>query len=100
MLGEQGLMAETQKLRDQWALRGAVARLNEISDEMRAILRAFPELRTSVKELRDLPGIGSPGQKKRRTLSPEARKRMSEGMRKFWAKRKASGKGKNKAPNV
>jgi len=87
-------MPETPHLRDQWALKGAVARLKEIDEEIRSIYEAFPELKGSAKNLRATEGSLP---KPRRTMSPEARKRMSAGMRKFWARRKAAGKaGKSK----
>lgn len=86
------MSATTPHLRDQWALKGAAARLREIDEEVKAILEAFPELR-GARSSRTL-SIASVGgaTKKRRVMSPEARKRMSEGMRKFWQRRKAAGK--------
>lgn len=86
-------MTQTPQSRDQWALKGAAARLKEIDEELRAIFDAFPELRGSAKHLSvSLPVVAAVGLKKRRTMSPEARKRMSAGMRKFWARRKAAAK--------
>lgn len=86
-------MAQTSLSRDQWALRGAAVRLKEINDEIRDILEAFPELRGSAKHLSvSFPELGIGSLKKKRTMSPEARKRMSAGMRKFWARRKAAAK--------
>jgi hypothetical protein len=71
----------------QWARVGAGARLVEIERERAAILKAFPELRR--------PGaaavLSATGKPKRR-FSAAARRRMSAGMRKFWARRKAAGK--------
>lgn len=96
-------MTQTPQSRDQWALRGAVARLKEIKDEIRGILDEFPELRGSARGLSvALPDVASGGLKKRRTMSPEARKRMSAGMRKFWARRKAAAKsgGKTKGASA
>jgi hypothetical protein len=50
-------------------------------------LAAFPELRRQ--------GAGpatatTAGGKKKRSISPAGRKKMSEGMRKYWARRKAA----------
>jgi len=72
----------------EWAKLGAAGRLREIEQERRDILDAFPELKTESRSRAD----GSP----RRTMSPEAKKRMSAGMRRFWAKRKAAAKSGGK----
>ena len=66
-----------------WAKLGAATRLAELNRERAMILKMFPELRRS--EL-------SPSGRTKRRFSAAARRRMSEGMRKFWARRKASGK--------
>ena len=78
----------------QWARLGAITRLQQMENERRAIFAAFPELR------RGIPAPAAPateeaprrrgGSRKGRKLSTEARKRMSEGMRKYWARRKAA----------
>ncbi len=81
------------QLRDQWALKGAVARLREIDEEVNAIFEAFPELKgAGQRSGLNLKGLDQVD-RKRRVMSPEARKRMSEGMRKFWQRRKAAAKG-------
>lgn len=91
-------MNQTPTSRDQWALKGAAARLKEIDEEIRTILGAFPELRGSARQLGGaLSALAVDSVKKRRTMSPEARKRMSAGMRKFWARRKAAAKSSPKA---
>lgn len=69
-------------LHRDWAKLGAAARLAEIDKERAEILKAFPELRRAT-------ALGPGGQPKRR-FSAAARRRMSEGMRKFWARRKAA----------
>ena len=66
-----------------WAKLGAATRLAELNRERAMILKMFPELRRG--------DTSSPG-KTRRRFSAAARRRMSEGMRKFWARRKATGK--------
>ena len=76
-----------------WALIGAGARLTEINRERAAILKAFPELGRKGAATE----ISASGKPKRR-FSAAARRRMSAGMRKFWARRKAAGKvGKAKS---
>ena len=66
-----------------WARLGAAARLAEIDRERGLILKAFPELKH---------GNFSPSGQPKRRFSAAARRRMSEGMRKFWARRRAAGK--------
>jgi len=73
----------------EWARLGAASRLKEIEQERRDILEAFPELKNASGTRAD----GSP----RRTMSAEAKKRMSAGMRRFWAKRKAAAKSAGKS---
>jgi hypothetical protein len=70
-------------MREQWALRGAIARLKEIDEEIKTIYEAFPELKNGKNIDRALP-------RPKRTMSAEARARMSEGMRKYWQRRKGS----------
>lgn len=75
-------------LRDQWALKGALARLNEINEEMKEIYAAFPELRSG----KTAKTQGIVMVRGRRKMSADARKRMSEGMRKYWQRRKNAAK--------
>jgi hypothetical protein len=73
--------------------------LQQIEEERRAIYAAFPELRGGVPAIGQLgePPRRRGGSRKGRKLSAEARKRMSEGMRKYWARRKAkAGQGQKK----
>jgi hypothetical protein len=72
--------ASSDRTRD-WARLGAKVRLAEIERERAAILAEFPDIAGS-----------SPETKPARRLSPAARKKLSEGMRRYWAKRKAGGK--------
>jgi hypothetical protein len=68
---------------------GAHARLQQLDDERRAIFAAFPELRRGAA-LQAPAAAASPGEARpRRRLSAAARKRMSAGMKRYWAKRKA-----------
>lgn len=75
-------MAVSADTRSQWARLGARARLQEIDQERAAILKAFPELKRGTHA-----GIGAGGP--RRKISAAARRAMSAGMRKYWARRKA-----------
>ena len=75
----------------QWARIGAAVRLEALERERAAILQAFPEMRrTRMLAVRDLNG-SAPGDLPRR-FSAAARRRMSAGMRKYWARRKAQEK--------
>jgi hypothetical protein len=68
----------------EFARLGAIARLQQIDKERASILASFPELKK--KGAMSALGIGIPGP--RRKVSAAARRAMSEGMRRFWAKRK------------
>jgi hypothetical protein len=66
-----------------------MARLKEIQDELAAIYRAFPELR----------GRGASAgasHRRRKQFSVEGKAAISEGMRKYWARRKAAAKAAGK----
>ena len=72
---------------------GAAVRLQEIQAEQSEILATFPELRNAKGH--DVPTPFALT-RRRRTMSPAAKARMSDGMRKYWAKRKAAeAKGKS-----
>ena len=66
----------------EWARIGAGMRLRELEIERAAILKKFPELRRAGIALTG-PNAGL------RKLSPAARRKLSAGMRKYWARRKA-----------
>ena len=74
----------TTKLETEWARVGAQARLAQIQDELDAIYKAFPELR------RGRPGAPAPGVAPKRVFSRKGKEAISEGMRKYWARRKAA----------
>jgi len=80
----------TRRQEQEWAKLGARARLEELDRERRAILDRYPDLG---EPPRRKPGGSLPGRK----LSSAAKKRMSAGMRKWWARRKAAGKGKGRS---
>ena len=67
----------------EWARIGASARLLEIESERAAILKEFPSLRSARGRVPASNGFA------RRRLSAAARKKLSAGMRKYWARRKA-----------
>jgi hypothetical protein len=72
----------------EWARIGASARLQEIEAERAAILKEFPALRSA--RGRVVVSKGLP----RRRLTAAARKKLSAGMRKYWARRKAQAASK------
>ena len=86
-----------------WALKGAEQRLLEISEEAAAIYASFPELRDRGGmggQIRRGPGrprngetasseAGTPRRRRRkRTMSADARRRISEAQKARWAKQK------------
>jgi hypothetical protein len=84
-----------------WALLGAQQRLSELDQERAAILSAFPQLRgvTTAGGRRPgrPPGSGAAKahatgarKRKRRRMSADARRRISEAQKKRWAKQKAT----------
>ena len=77
-------MPKSSSSQMQWARLGAEARLKAIEQERAEILSAFPDLRSGTRPAK----AGAPG-KRRRTMSAAARRRMSAGMRRYWAKRRA-----------
>jgi hypothetical protein len=71
------------KMQQSWIRAGAEARLGQILEEVEAIYRAFPELRSARKPSASAPAGG------RRVFSRKGKQAISEGMRKYWARRKA-----------
>src|SRR5436190_1312422 len=80
----------------RWALLGAEQRLLELAAEAAAIHRAFPELRerpgSEVRPGRSDGNEGPHGRRRRRkrTMSAEARKRISNAQKARWAKHRAN----------
>jgi hypothetical protein len=70
-------------LQQSWIRAGAEARLAQILQELDEIYRAFPDLRRRGKQ----PAAASPGSK--RVFSRKGKAAISEGMRQYWARRKA-----------
>ena len=77
-------MAKSSNLQRKWALVGAEARLKEVQSEIDEIYRVFPELRG-----RQSVSDGHNALKVKR-FSPAGRAAISDGMRKYWARRKAA----------
>jgi seryl-tRNA synthetase len=72
-------------LQKKWALVGAEARLKEVQAEIAEIYRVFPELRSRRVKVNADEGAAH----KRRRFSAKGKAAISEGMRKYWARRKA-----------
>jgi hypothetical protein len=80
---------------------GAVARLEQLRQEEAAIRGEFPELFGRGRAAAPARDAGSPAKttpgavgtrRRRRRMSPDARKAVSERMRKYWAERRKTGK--------
>jgi len=70
---------------------GAEARLTELREEEATILRAFPDLRGGRTQAKS-DGNGPVGtRRRRRRMSAEARKAVSERMKEYWATRRKRG---------
>jgi hypothetical protein len=67
-----------------WAKLGAKVHLADLRQQVAEVLRAYPDLRRA-----EASPAGGSGRRRRRHLSAKARAAMSEGMRKYWARRKA-----------
>ena len=79
---------------ERLARRGAQALLTELEQEAAAIRRAFPDLfggrRRGRRAASDQAAAPTPtGRRRRRpTMSPAARRAVSERMKKYWAERR------------
>lgn len=85
--------AEVRRL----AVLGAQARLSEMRAEEAALRRAFPELSRAGRQAAEVvEGEEAPKRRRRRRsrMSPEARRAVSERMKRYWAERR---KGKSKS---
>ena len=71
---------------------GAIARLAQLRDEEAAIRIEFPEIFGRGRRESGARAVSAPAAEKRRrrrrSMSPAARKAVSERMRKFWAERR------------
>ena len=77
----------------QLALLGAQARIQQLQAEVDEILAMFPQLRAGARTRAAAPSIASPRQK--RQFSAKGKKAISDGMRKYWARRKAKAASKS-----
>lgn len=82
-------MAENRNLHRQWARAGAAVRLGELLSEVAEIYRAFPELRQAGGRVAAVVGAAAGPRGRKRKFSARGKKAISEGMRKYWVRRKA-----------
>jgi hypothetical protein len=73
------------RTRHEWVSLGASVRLQQLDEERAEIIRAFPHL----KQQSQSGGSDLAKPRKRRKISAAARKAMSAGMRRYWARRRA-----------
>lgn len=90
-------MVANKELHRQWAMAGAAVRLREIQAEIAEIHRAFPELRKGGRAVAVAVEAPGAGDTKKRKFSARGKKAISDGMRKYWARRKAAAKAAAKA---
>ncbi len=79
------------------ARHGAIARLQELETEIASIRRAFPGLGGALRRGPGRPpasaeGVAPTKRRRRRRMSADARKRISEMMKKRWAERRRAKK--------
>jgi hypothetical protein len=89
----------------RYAVVGAEQRLLEIAEEAARIFQVFPELRARGRGLDAVrgrsaaePAAAQPrkGRRRRRKMSAEARKRISDAQKARWAKQKQAGSSSKK----
>jgi hypothetical protein len=89
-------MAKRSDAMRKWALIGAEQRLVQLAAEITAIHNAFPELRQGRKRASvstgDAIAGAAPKRRRRRKMSAEARKRISDAQKARWAKQKGEKK--------
>jgi hypothetical protein len=110
-LSDKGeLVAKRQKKTNdlrRYAVVGAEQRLLELAEEAAAIFAIFPELRAPGRGFMAKAGARSESaagdavaaptkRRRRRKMSAEARKRISDAQKARWAKQKAAGSTKKK----
>jgi hypothetical protein len=77
----------------KYARAGAEVRLKEIDAERQQIFSAFPELRSGAASTERQPRAAKAGAgRKRRRMSAEARKRISDAQKRRWAAHRAKEK--------
>jgi hypothetical protein len=72
----------------RWALLGAEQRLVQLGEEAAAIHRAFPELRQRGAIGRVPTPASQQVRRRKRTMSAEGRRRISEAQKARWAKQR------------
>ncbi|HVA22916.1 MAG TPA: hypothetical protein VMW62_00820 [Chloroflexota bacterium] len=77
----------------EFARRGAEARYHELQNEIAALIKSFPHLRSQKKrpglaELADRATETIRKRRKRKAMSAAARKAVSARMKKYWAARR------------
>lgn len=82
-------MARQTNQHAHWARLGAATRIAELQAELAAIYRAFPDLKGGRQTTPTASRVGSGGGQKRRRFSAAGKKAISQGMREYWARRKA-----------
>ncbi len=77
---------------------GALARLEQIDSERKAILAAFPDLAgpRAGGAVKSAPAGAAPATRRRRRMTAAQRKAVADRMKKYWAERRKSAKGKEK----
>jgi hypothetical protein len=80
----------------QWARIGASARIAEIQAELAEIYRTFPDLKAGRHATGGTSRI-TPGGARKRQFSSAGKKAISQGMREYWARRKALAAKEKKA---
>jgi hypothetical protein len=95
-----GWMAKSPLNIQSLAVLGAKQRLLELDEERAAIFSAFPQLRFQRKQQTTTGATadnGTTGARKRRRMSADARRRISEAVKARWAKQRAEKAGKQQA---
>jgi hypothetical protein len=89
----------------RYAVVGAEQRLLELAEEAAGIFAIFPELRAPGRgfmaggrhgRARPSAGTAAPRRRRRRKMSAEARKRISDAQKARWARQRAAGGSKKK----
>jgi hypothetical protein len=88
-------MARQSNQTMQWARIGAGARIAELQAELEDIYRTFPDLKRPGQTSTVASRASADGVRKRR-FSAAGKKAISQGMREYWARRKALAAKTNK----
>jgi len=70
-----------------YARQGAAARVAELNEELAAILRVFPELRSGATKGSTAGAVAR--KRKRRAMTAAQKAEVSKRMKKYWAARRA-----------